>query len=143
MRAASTNALTVPLRRFVIGTALVALLSGLAWMAAHFLAVRWLAEAAARRMEVTSLRVHGASAMLALVAFGALLQAHILRGLRQFRNRTTGIVLFASVVALTVTGWGLYYLGDEVAREWTSDLHMAAGIAAALAFAAHRPRGPR
>ena len=83
------------------------------------------------------LMLHGAAAMLALVALGVLLSAHVLPGLDTPRNRRAGIGLLAGIAALAVTGWGLYYLGEDVLRGWASDLHIAAGVAATMAFVRH------
>ncbi len=96
------------------------------------------------------MRLHGAAVMMFLVAFGALLPGHIMRGLRRRTNSatgtlalTTGTLMLTMIAALTLTGYGLYYAGDESLRSWTGIVHWAVGLAAAAGLVAHAAVGRR
>jgi hypothetical protein len=75
-----------------------------------------------------SLMIHGAVAMGFLVTFGSLL-FHIPQGWQQKLQRPTGITLLAICVSLILTGWGLYYLGNDDQRNIVSIIHWGIGIA--------------
>lgn len=129
--------LPIALKRSIHVVALVVLLTGVAWIALHVAPRNWLDETHSRHLQAQLLKLHGAAAMLALIAFGALLAAHVLPALERPQNRHAGIALLACAGILTLTGWGLYYVGGEDLRGWASDLHIAIGVAAALVFAWH------
>ena len=144
MARSAYSALPLALKRSLHCVALAALLTGIAWAALHFATQGWIDEEISRRTQVVLLEVHGAAAMLALIALGVLLSTHILPALKNPENRKVGITLLASTATLALTGWGLYYLGDENLRAWTSNIHIAVGMAAAAAFIWHiryRERG--
>lgn len=139
------NGLPVALKRSIHIVALAALLTGVAWVALHFTVQGWIDEKISRPTEVVLLKIHGAASMLALVALGTLLSTHILPALKNPPNRRAGIALLAIIAGLVLTGWGLYYLGDENLRGWASDFHIAAGMATAAIFIHHiryRKRSP-
>ncbi len=82
-------------------------------------------------------RLHGASAMLALILFGTLLVYHIPLAWRARRNSRTGSSLFAIFVFLTLSGYALYYSGNERLRAWMSWSHLWVGCALPLFGALH------
>ena len=93
------------------------------------------------------LRLHGAAAMGFLIAFGSLLPRHISEAWAMRRNVSTGVVTLAATAFLLLTGWGLYYLGDESLRGWLSVGHWAIGAAGAPLLLIHllvgrRPKVP-
>lgn len=83
------------------------------------------------------MRLHGAAMMLFFVSFGALLPGHVAHGLRRAINATSGIAMLAIVGALTLTGYGLYYLDEGTARAWTGIAHWIIGIAGVVALWGH------
>jgi hypothetical protein len=87
------------------------------------------------------LRAHGAAAMIALVVLGSLLPNHVFTGWRMNRNRFTGGGIVALCVALTITGYGLYYAGGEALRSVTSLTHLGLGFAFPVALIWHIRRG--
>lgn len=87
------------------------------------------------------LRAHGAAAMIALVVLGSLLPNHVFAGWRMNRNRFSGGGIIAFCVALTVTGYGLYYAGGEALRSATSLIHFVLGLAFPVALIWHIRRG--
>jgi 4-amino-4-deoxy-L-arabinose transferase-like glycosyltransferase len=84
------------------------------------------------------MKLHGGLAMAALVMLGVLLPVHVQPGLRREAHRASGLAMLALVALLALTGYGLYYPGDEVWREGTSVTHLAIGVAAALWLVRHR-----
>jgi multisubunit Na+/H+ antiporter MnhB subunit len=89
------------------------------------------------------LMLHGGTAMLTLMLLGALFPLHISRAWRARKNRVTGSVMVACNAMLITTAFGLYYLGSEEVRPWTSDLHIAFGLALPMLLLAHVKTGRR
>lgn len=83
------------------------------------------------------LMVHGGAAMLALLLVGALIPVHLLRAWRSRKNRVSGSIMAACNAVLIVTAFGLYYLGSEAVRPWTSWIHLATGFSVALLLPVH------
>lgn len=120
------------LQRRLLYTALGLLLAtGAYWALIHYAGVRpWLSEP-------LLMKVHGAAAMATLVLIGGLLPAHVTLGWTLRRNRSSGVGLLVVCALLTLTGYLLYYLGGERAREASSYIHLALGIALPFVFAVH------
>jgi hypothetical protein len=83
------------------------------------------------------LKIHGAAAMAFLIIFGTLLIQHVPAGWRQGDQRPSGGFLLTVCSILIVSGWGLYYLGDESMRHWTSIIHSVFGVALPIVIFAH------
>ncbi|HEX9397253.1 MAG TPA: hypothetical protein VF943_11010 [Burkholderiales bacterium] len=86
-------------------------------------------------------RVHGAFAMLALAAFGSALAIHVPTGWSASARRASGLVLVVATILLAATGYLLYYAGSETLRDWSTWLHLGAGVAVCAAFGWHRVFG--
>jgi hypothetical protein len=74
-----------------------------------------------------TLKVHAGAAMAALVVLGALI-THIRSGWRSRRNRISGLTLLLAILFLVITGYGLYYAGDEQLRSAISRWHAWIGL---------------
>ena len=83
------------------------------------------------------MRVHGAVAMAFLVLIGTLLPLHMRPGWRQGDHRVSGGSVFGTCLLLILTGWGLYYVGDETLRHSLSLVHTYVGLALPLIITAH------
>lgn len=79
-------------------------------------------------LKSSSLKIHGATAMATLVLIGTLLTGHVKFAWRAGRNRINGALFLGVLGALTITGYGLYYVGGETLRAWTSWIHLAVGL---------------
>lgn len=113
--------------------------SGALWLIAHYL---WTGQGEygpeVNPVEPWLLRAHGLFAMAALAFLGLLWAVHIVRGWAVRRGRWTGGALFASCLILVITGYMLYYIGNDEVRGWTSTIHWALGLATLPAFVVHR-----
>jgi hypothetical protein len=87
--------------------------------------------------EKWSLIGHAAASFYALWMFGVLWPNHIKMGWRMRGRRPTGGTLFGVLCWLILSGFGLYYLGSDHWRSWTSLLHWAVGLAALPVFLFH------
>jgi hypothetical protein len=73
---------------------------------------------------------HAFGAYAFLVILGAMIPVHIPLGWHQRRNLTSGITLLTACALLGLTALGLYYVGEDALRGWTSLIHWAVGLAA-------------
>jgi hypothetical protein len=83
------------------------------------------------------LKLHGAFAFLALWLGGLLWGVHIVRGWTSGRRRWTGSLLFAWLMALILSGYLLYYAGDDGPWGVVSPGHWIAGLALPVVYAIH------
>lgn len=126
-----------PRFRFAVYTAVALLfLTGAGWFAAD-----WQKEGVNgetwQQIAAYLLMLHGGGAMLALLVLGALIPVHILRSWRIGKNLVMGSVMVTLNAILIVTAFGLYYLGSETLRPWTSWVHLAFGALLPGALALH------
>lgn len=90
-----------------------------------------------QRWIASSLMVHGAAAMAALLLLGALGESHMRRAWRARRNRFTGIIMLLINGFLVVSACALYYNGSETLRPWLSNAHIFGGFALPLFIIVH------
>jgi len=109
-------------------------LSGVAWTYWNYLAAPGDLETSAKAW---TMKIHGAAAMAVLVLIGMLLSGHVRFAWRARRNRANGSVFLSAFAVLTITGYGLYYAGGEMLREWTSWIHLALGLALPILLLIH------
>lgn len=81
--------------------------------------------------------VHAIGAYGFLVILGAMIPVHIPLGWHQRRNLASGITLLTICGLLGLTALGLYYIGEDVARSWTSLIHWTVGLVALPALLIH------
>src|SRR5438045_1400074 len=72
-----------------------------------------------------------------LLRTGMLLGGQVRFAWRTRRNRANGSVFLGVFAVLTITGYGLYYAGGEMLREWTSWIHLALGLALPILLLIH------
>lgn len=109
---------------FVFGLLFI---SGAAWGYFNYLSPR--SEDFEQAAKSLSMKIHGAMAMATLVLIGAMLTTHVRFSWRANRNRFNGTLFLTTLGILIVTGYGLYYAGNERLRAWTSWIHLAVGLA--------------
>ena len=117
------------------------LVTGLAWLALHYLAG---AGDLPHPLEAWALRLHGLAAFGGLFMFGVLAAAHLPHGWRLSRRnrwahqRRTGLALCVLAAVLVLSGYLLYYFAPEAIRPSLGWVHAGVGVAMALAVALHR-----
>jgi hypothetical protein len=123
----SQNVALGPLQKKTLYSGLALLwLSGVFWLYFQFLANQ--SEGTVSLVQTWSLKIHGAAAMAFLVILGALLPVHVRLAWKQNRNRVAGAWLLSLNAFLILTGWMLYYTGNEMTRPWISALHWGVGL---------------
>jgi len=114
--------------------------SGAMWAWLHYFA-RGENEFGSSPAETWTLTVHGLFAATSLLLIGSLLPLHVKFAWRAKRNRFNGIFFISIVSLLILTGYGLYYIGNERLRSWTSWTHLLVGLALPLLLILHIWRG--
>jgi hypothetical protein len=114
-------------------------LSGVVWLIVHYLVNQQDAFGLQTTpSEIWSLKVHGAFAFLALWTGGLIWGVHVVRAWKGGRHRWSGGLLFTGLAVLIATGYLLYYVGDEHARDIISWIHWILGLMLPVAYLMHR-----
>jgi cation transport ATPase len=114
--------------------------SGVAWAALHY----WPGSNDSPErstLQPTLMKLHGAAAMATLILIGMLLPTHVRAAWRARRNRINGTIVLGSLALLTLTGYGLYYIGGESLRAVTSYSHLALGVMLPILLFLHIAQG--
>jgi hypothetical protein len=113
--------------------------SGVVWLVLHyFVLVKGEFGPEHSPFEPMSLKVHGGLAFLALWFGGMMWGTHMLKGWSQKRRRWSGLALLTVFLVLIVTGYLLYYAGDEDLRAKISLVHWIIGMGIPAAYLFHR-----
>ncbi len=131
------NRLDILHRRALYLVCAVLFVTGCVWAVLHYLpGALNMDEHASMAEAVIAMKAHGAAAMFALVLIGTVLPRHVNQGLKNPRNKRSGIGMLSVFALLAVTGYFLYYAGSETFRSMNSWAHLAAGLALpAIGFA--------
>lgn len=125
-------------RRWVDATGYALLITGGLWLMFHyFMDIEGEFGPAPHPLQSWWRNLHGAAAMVALIVAGSLLPVHVRRGWHQRVNLTWGVILSVALLALTVTGYALYYLASEQLRPLISVLHWVLGLVLPLLVVMH------
>lgn len=112
--------------------------SGILWILFHyFVSKQGTFGRIPHPLEKLWLEIHGAVAMLTLLLLGTLLLVHMWRAWVSKINRWSGSTLFILNLFLIVTGYCLYYLGNEHVRAQISLLHWVTGLLLPLFLIVH------
>lgn len=119
-------------------------LSGVAWLYLHYFGQHQ-GEFGPETgpVEPWMLKFHGAAMIAALIGAGSLLVVHVWRGWGYKSQRWLGSLLTGTIALLIVTGYLLYYVGDESLRPWISLLHWIVGLGGLPVFVLHYRQGQR
>jgi hypothetical protein len=115
-------------------------LSGVAWAYLNYL---WSTGDFETSGKVWAMKIHGAAAMAVLVLVGMLLTVHVRFAWRARRNRANGAIFLSAFAVLTITGYGLYYAGNEALRAWASWIHLGVGLVLPILLLVHILLGRR
>ena len=128
-----------PARKWTVRiTAAAIWTTGVVWLGLHYFArVQGPFGAEPNPAEPWVLRAHGAFAFISLWVLGLLWGVHVTPGWKRAKRRLTGALMFAAAALLVLTGYLLYYLGDETLRADVSLSHWLIGVGALAAFLLH------
>lgn len=125
-------------RWLVYASSALLLITGLAWAFVHYFGdAAGLDSRAAPAFNAFMMKLHGGAAMAVLILFGTLLTRHVPMGWSGRQNRTSGVATLLIASALIVSGYLLYYTGDETYRQLASELHLGAGLVFAVLLTVH------
>ena len=112
--------------------------SGLLWLISHYI-LEGPGDFSSpyHQLEAWLIKIHGGAAMLSLLVLGVLIPTHMRLGWKQHRNRRSGIIIASTCMILVVSGYGLYYLGNEQWRSIASWMHSALGVGFPLILLIH------
>ena len=130
-------------RLLLYAIAVSLLVSGGAWAWANRLDQAGQAGASLRQLKTGLMKVHGFSAMVFVLLLGTLLPGHVRRAWHARKNRRNGSFFLTVVSVLTLSGYLLYYLGDEDWRNAASNFHLWLGLAAPVLLLWHIRSGRR
>lgn len=89
------------------------------------------------------LTLHAAFAFAAIWLFGLLWGVHVATAWPLSRRRSSGVFLAGILGCLIVSGYLLYYAGDELTRSVLSVLHWGIGLACPVFYFLHRLQSPK
>lgn len=113
-------------------------ISGAAWLLLHYFGqLQGDFGVETNPLEPWFLRLHGLVLIPALLGFGGLFVVHIPKGWKDTSQRVAGTALTSLVAILILSGYLLYYAGNETLRDWTSLCHWGLGLAVPLVFIWH------
>jgi hypothetical protein len=132
----------------LITTGVLALASGIAWLALHYAigAGASGAEALPHPAEAWLIRLHGLAAFGGLFIFGVLAAGHVPQGWRLVarhrwaHQRGSGITLCVLAALVAASGYALYYFAPESIRPALGWIHSALGTVMAVVVLRHRRR---
>lgn len=130
----------LPLWRYaLLATSLLALWgTGLVWVWLHYFGdIEGEFGPSPNPLKPVLLSLHGFFLLPALLALGGLMAAHIGAGWRYRHKRVSGVAQTALYLTLIVTGYCLYYVGDDFFREAIGLSHWILGAAAPIFFIWH------
>ena len=120
---------------YAIGLAL--LITGVAWAWLHHQEEAGNGAVSQREIQPWLMKAHGFAALGFVLLLGTLLPVHVRHSWHAHRNRANGIFFLSSVNILTLSGYTLYYLGDEKLRALCSNFHLWLGAALPLLLIWH------
>lgn len=125
-------------RRWLIGSAVIMWVSGAAWLVLHYFFQR--ADEFGpepHALEPWMLRLHGLVLIPMLLALGSMAFDHIPAGWRDRSRRSVGLLLAAVMGFLVSGGYLLYYVGNDIVREWAAWSHWIVGLLSPAPFLWH------
>lgn len=130
-------------RRILYVVSLVLLFSGAVWAWVHRLDEQGSAGVTLRHLKPWLMKAHGFAAVGFVLLLGTLLSTHVRHSWHARKNRSNGAFFLSAMSLLTLSGYALYYLGDETWRNATSQFHLWLGLSSPLILFWHIRSGRR
>lgn len=124
-------------RRLLYAVSLSLFLSGTGWAWIQHLDRYGRASDSLLRLKTKLIAIHGFSAMFFVLLLGTLLASHVRRAWQGRKNRANGVFFLTVVILLTLSGYALYYLGNESLRNANSQFHLWLGMLAPVLLVWH------
>jgi hypothetical protein len=122
----------------IMGSGTILWLTGAAWVLLHYFGeIQGEFGPETNPAQPWLLRIHGLVLIPAILVLGSLLVVHIPKGWNDKGQRIVGIMLTALFGILVISGYMLYYVGDDGLRNWSSLFHWMVGIVAPAIFLWH------
>ena len=86
---------------------------------------------------------HGWTIPPFLITLGVVWRVHIIRGWRLKKNIISGVLTLLLFLALTATGWAIYYAGSEGMQKISKEWHTWLGLGSSFLLFAHSLLGLR
>ncbi|MBI4025216.1 MAG: hypothetical protein HY360_09570 [Verrucomicrobia bacterium] len=80
---------------------------------------------------------HGWTIPPFLITLGVIWRIHVVRGWNLKKNAVSGALVLALFLALTATGWLIYYAGSDGLQEMAGSWHAGLGLSAGFLLLAH------
>jgi hypothetical protein len=126
-------------KNWINGVGLGVWVSGAVWLGIHYLArPQDTLGLPGNSAETWSLKVHGAFAFLAIWGGGFLWGFHIIKAWPREQHRWSGGTLITVSLLLILSGYLLYYVGDERSRQFISLVHWILGLGLPIVYLTHR-----
>lgn len=93
------------------------------------------------KQHVSVAALHVMLSYFILILMGSLWRIHMRIGLRIKENRGTGFIIVSILTVLTITGIGIFYLGNKQLSVTASIVHLLAGVLIPLFFFYHIIKG--
>jgi len=114
-------------------------LSGVSWLLAHYVLMQsGPFGVSPHPLEFWSRVAHGAFGFASLWLLGLLWNVHIPAGWRSLRRRWSGSIMFSLTAFLVITGFLLYYVGNDEILSAVTLLHWSVGLLGPIFFFVHR-----
>lgn len=88
-------------------------------------------------LQTPALEVHAISAFLMIFFFGGLVFGHYPRTKRLDHSKGSGNTLMYATACSIVSAYLLYYVGDELVREYVAYLHLCIGFSLPIVLIVH------
>lgn len=80
---------------------------------------------------------HGCTVPVFLIVFGVVWRFHVIRGWQIRKNILSGALVLLVLLALTVTGWVIYYSGSDEIQKQARQWHTWLGLGISVLLLAH------
>lgn len=125
------------LRRLFYLVCLVLFITGAVWAWVQHRDQSGDASEAARNLKVWATRLHGYAALGFVFIFGMVVPVHVRHSWHAKKNRKNGVFFLCAVSVLTLSGYSLYYVGEEGLRNALSNVHLWLGLAGPVLLVWH------